>query len=201
MHSQTPTVAPMQRGQSANTLQRKALWRFVHDGNSAAMQSPSHGRVIYVVHVRNDEAGVESWATIVQLAMDGMGLDENGLAAAIGTNRTTVWRWLHRGKRPANVPTVQRFAAATGVDLNRCLRAAGFAPVAEAVDEDPFAYVREMGLDPNNAVVRKILGIPGISEDMRMALLRRERELQIMDERRRLQDLDWVIDQDKRRAG
>jgi hypothetical protein len=131
------------------------MWHIVQERNGAGVQSPDHGRVIYVVHVRNEEAPADTWASLVREAMDATQLDEYALAEEIGTNRTTVWRWLQERTRPANVPTVERFAAATGIDLNRALRVAGFAPRGTAPADE--AQSVPPGFNPSDPIVRKIL--------------------------------------------
>lgn len=157
----------------------------MQDCNSAGMQSPDHGRVLYVVHVRNEGARSETWASLVQEAMTATELDEYELAEAIGTNRTTVWRWLQGRNKPANVPAVERFAEATGIDLNRALRAAGFAPrAAVPVEATPGVPA---GFSASDPIVRKILAAD-VDERTRAEMFAHYRRR--LDEAKA--DIDWM---------
>lgn len=119
------------------------------------------------MHVRNEGERADSWASLVREAMTATRLDEYGLAEAIGTNRTTVWRWLQDRNKPANVPTVERFAEATGIDLNRALRAAGFAPrMAAPVERTPAV---PPGFSASDPIVRRILAA-NVDEPTREAM-------------------------------
>lgn len=153
--------------------------------NDAPVQSPSPGRLIYVVRVHNRDENVETWASIVAEGMAaGEFTDEGELAAAIGTNRTTVWRWLHRGKRPANVPTIERFSTVTGIDLNRSLRAAGFAPQGAVAVSAPRV---PPGFNASDPIVRKILAAD-VDEQTREEMFRHYRRR--LDEAKA--DIDWM---------
>jgi len=140
-----------------------------------------------------------TWATLVKTYREAAGVSQAALAEAVGTDRSTVWRWENRNQRPESYTLTKRV-----IDRLAIPREVGFAAAGYGDDEaepDPYAYVREMGLDPNNRIVRRILAMPGISEELRMAALRRERELQLRDEQRRLEDLEWTLEQQRRQAG
>jgi DNA-binding XRE family transcriptional regulator len=124
-------------------------------------------------------------------------MTQQQLADALGVTRETVGRWESGKLKPGNIDTALAAVKTLGADREVGLRLAGYAPTdAEAV-ADPYAYVREMGLDPNNRVVRRILALK-VDEEFRMRMLRRERQLQIRDEQARLDDIEWTIDQQRR---
>jgi transcriptional regulator with XRE-family HTH domain len=148
------------------------------------------------------ESGSDTWAASVRRNRERLQLTQLELADKLGVTRETVGRWESGKLKPGNIDTALAAIRVLGMDRDTGLRLAGYAPSDTQPAEDPYAYVREMGLDPNNRVVRRILNLK-VDEDFRMRLLRRERELQVRDEQARLDALEWTIDQQDghRRAG
>lgn len=153
----------------------------------------------YDVRMRHNAAGEsDDWATLVKTHRALRGATQGGLAELAKVSRETVWRWENGRQVPEDADTVDLVVKALPtLDRDTAFRAAGLLPSA-AVTADPYAYVRAMGLDPNGRVVRVILSLD-ISEGLRMDALRREREMQLRDEQRRLDDLKWTIEQQRKR--
>lgn len=148
----------------------------------------------YGVRMRhNDDAARDSWATLVRRNRERLQMSQQQLADALGIKRETVSRW-ESGKlaRPAYDTAVAAIRA-LGIDRTEGLRVAGYAEGDE--QPDPYAYVREMGLDPSNRVVRRILNLAGVSEEFRMRALRREKQMQLRDEQARLDALEWAVEE------
>lgn len=126
-------------------------------------------------------------------------MSQERLAEAVGVVLKTVYRWETRGSRPDSYETAAATIKVLGLDPASALRLAGFGRPGtdEEQEPDPYAYVREMGLDPNNRVVRRILAL-NVDDEFRMRMLRRERQLQLRDEQARLDDIEWTIDQQHR---
>lgn len=138
----------------------------------------------------------DTWGTLVRRNRERLGYSQERLGELLGISKRTVGRWEKDQTRPESVDIAYAAARTLSVDTAPAMRLAGFAPsAAESEAEDPYAFVREMGLDPDSRVVQRILNMEGISEDLRMRALRRERELQLRDEQRRLEDLEWTIQQ------
>lgn len=127
-------------------------------------------------------------------------MTQQQLAEALGLTRESIGRWESGKLRPSYDAAVAAIRV-LGIDREQGLAVAGYGADGTA-EPDPYAYVREMGLDPNNRVVRRILALD-VDEEFRMRMLRRERQLQIRDEQARLDDLEWTIDQQTpgRKAG
>jgi len=156
---------------------------------------------LYSVHMRNIPAAESgTWATMVRTYREAAGLSQEVLAQEVGyKDRSTIWRMEKQNQKPATYGQAIRIIDRLGIPRDSGLAAAGYAN--DDAEPDPYAHVREMGLDPHNRIVRYILNMPGISEDLRMRILRREREQQLRDEQRRLEDLEWTLDQQKRQQG
>jgi transcriptional regulator with XRE-family HTH domain len=122
-------------------------------------------------------------------------MTQQQLADALGVTRETVGRWENGKLKPGNIDTALAVIKELGVDRETGLQLAGYAPSDVEQHADPYSYVREMGLDPNSRVVRRILNLTGVTEDFRMRALRRERALQLRDEQARLDALEWTIDE------
>lgn len=185
-------------GPKLGWLARKTKRRF---RNEAGPQ-PSGPAVIHVVapyggRMRHT-AAVESdtWATLIKRHRTARGLTQQALADLAQVSRETVWRWENGKQTPEDGMTVNLVVRALPtLDRTAALRAAGFLPSgAEQEEEDPYAWVREMGLDPSSRVVRYILSL-NISDELRLASLRRERANMLRDEQRRLDDIAWTIEQ------
>lgn len=142
------------------------------------------------------EPGSDTWATLVRRNRERLQLTQQQLADTLHVTRETVGRWESGKLKPGNIDTALAVVKTLGVDREVGLRLAGYAPSDTEQHEDPYAYVREMGLDPNNRVVRVILAM-NVSDEFRMRLLRRERQLQLRDEQARLDDLDFMMDQQR----
>lgn len=151
----------------------------------------------YGVRMRHT-ATVESddWATLVKSHREAMRMSQRRLGELVGVSRETVWRWENTKQTPEDGTTVDLAVKVLGLDREKAFRATGLLPAVKDANEapDPYAYVRAMGLDPSGRVVRYILSLD-ISEGLRLASLRRERELQLRDEQRRLEDLQWTLGQ------
>lgn len=150
----------------------------------------------YLGHMRHIAAPEEdTWGALVRRNRLRLQRTQDELAKALGVALKTVSRWENRNARPESYETAVAAIRILGLDREEGLRLAGFGPGQPGAPEpDPYAYIREMGLDPANVVVQRIINIPGISDEMRDMLLRRERELQLRYERQRLEDLDWWQD-------
>lgn len=143
-----------------------------------------------------DEVGSDSWASLVRRNRERLQMTQQQLATALNLTRESIGRWESGKLRPSYDAAVAAIRV-LGIDREQGLGVAGYGS-ADGGEPDPYAYVREMGLDPNGRIVRRILSITGISDDLRMKMLRREREMQLRDEQRRLEDLEWVVEQQRR---
>lgn len=155
----------------------------------------------YVGHMRHvTEPGGDTWGTLIRRHRQRLQKTQDDLAKALGVALKTVSRWENKGARPESYSTAVAAIKLLGIDPDEGLRLAGFGPDDSATPEpDPLAYIRAMGLDPHSRVVRRILGVPGISDEMRDALLRREREFQQRDEQRRVEELEFIVEQTRQR--
>lgn len=153
----------------------------------------------YVGHMRpSDDPAGDTWGSQIRFHRTRLQLTQDDLAKQLGVALKTVSRWENRNARPESYDTAVAAIYLLGMDRESGLRLAGFGPErADQPEADPYAFVREMGLDPANRVVRRILHMPGISDSFRESLLRREKVNQDRDEQRRLDDLDWQIQQQR----
>jgi DNA-binding XRE family transcriptional regulator len=135
-----------------------------------------------------------TWHSLVRGNRERLQMTQDRLAELLSVSRKTISRWENSTYTPETMETALRAIKILGIDREIGLRAAGFG-VDEGQQPDPYAWVREMGLDPNNRVVRYILNA-NISDGLRMAALKRERELQLQDEQRRLETAEWLFRQE-----
>lgn len=190
------------KGAKARWYDRKVRREVLRHGRHVAEQlhlRPADTRpdTVYGVQMRHNlEAGSDTWATLVRVNRTRLQLTQTELAKLLGISRETVIRWEKGTYRPDSMETADAAIRALGIDREIGRRAAGYAPADDI--PDPYAYVREMGLDPNSRVVRTILAMD-VSEDFRMRMLRRERQLQLRDEQARLEDLEFIIEQQRQR--
>lgn len=140
-----------------------------------------------------EEAESDSWGTLVRRHRERHQLTQQQLADRVGMTRESIGRH-ESGKLRPSYETAVAIIRELGIDRDLGLRIAGYGHDAAP---DPYAHVREMGLDPNGRVVRRILALD-VDETFRMRLLRRERELQLRDEQQRLEDLEWNLADDAR---
>lgn len=141
--------------------------------------------------------GQDTWGTLVRRNRLRLELSQERLAQKVGVSLKTINRHEKQGVKPDTYELAEALIRVLGIDPEIGFRAAGYGPRQTEPDPDPYAWVRAMGLDPNGRVVRRILHMNGISEDLRLRALRRERELQLRDEQRRLDDLEWTIEQQR----
>lgn len=140
----------------------------------------------------------DTWGTLVRRNRLRLQMSQERLAEAVGVVLKTVYRWETRGSRPDSYETAMATIKALGLEPDSALRLAGYGQAVPGDQQpDPYAYVREMGLDPANRVVRRILSLR-VDDEFRMRMLRRERQLQIRDEQARLDDIEWTLDQQHR---
>lgn len=132
----------------------------------------------------------DTWGSLVRFNRERLGLTQQQLADRLGLSRKTIQRWEGTGAKPDAIALAIATIKVLGMDREAGLLTAGYAAAEGELEPDPYAYVRAMGLDPNGRVVRRILTMD-ISDGVRMAALRREKELQVLEEQRRLEDLEF----------
>jgi len=145
----------------------------LHRRNDARWQQKPQVRAFYAVHVGNRSAAKSgSWATLVVEGRRRAGYTQEKLAALVGVDRTTVWRWEKQNRLPDTVELTLVVARVLGIDQDLALHAAGHVgPDAPEPEVDP----RLKGLSPDDPVVRHILSAP-VSERMRELMLDRRRQ-------------------------
>lgn len=139
-----------------------------------------------------DGAGSDSWASLVRRNRERLQMTQQQLADALNLTRESIGRWESGKLRPGYDAAVAAIRV-LGIDREQGLSVAGYGAGGDA-EPDPYAYVREIGLDPTDRVVRRILALD-VDEEFRMRMLRRQRQLQLRDEQARLDDLEWTLDQ------
>lgn len=155
----------------------------------------------YLGHMRHTgDQSQDTWGASVRRNRVRLQKTQDELAKALRVALKTISRWENRNARPESYDTAVAAIKFLGMDHDEGLRLAGFGPrEPDATIPDPYAHVREMGLDPMNVVVQRILQMPAISDELRESMLRRERRLQAEDEQRRLRDLEWWEQEQRRR--
>lgn len=120
------------------------------------------------------------------------------LAETSGLSRQTVSEYIRDGAESVTIGIIRRIADASGEDFLTTLLAAGniprYAEMAKAIEamgvseqERTELLTAAAGLDPNDVNVRRILD-SAASVSLKTAALRRERELQELDRKRRLEE-------------
>lgn len=185
-------------GFKARWERRKRLRHEDHEISRQETRSNGPGPLAaYPVHMRHNLPDVsDDWATLIKTHRLQNKMSQQRLADLTKVSRETVSRWETTKQTPENGETVDLVVKALPtLDRETAFRAARLLPADPSDVPDPYAYVRAMGLDPNGRVVRRILSLD-LSDRVRMAALRREKELQVLEEQRRLEDLEWRFRRD-----
>lgn len=132
------------------------------------------------------------WRALVEYVRDITKLKTGPLAERVGISPETWWRWERRGQRPKEAHIVERFAKAFGLETDDAMWAAGMLIDEQATDPDP----RLTGLDPNDAVVSRIMSLD-VSEPFRSQLLSRYRR--VLEARRQadLEEIDMLAERER----
>lgn len=127
-------------------------------------------------------------------------MTQKQLAELSGVGRETVWRWETGKYKPEEVGTVILVAHALHIDVDRAIRAAGFAvDKTEPPAEPPlWNFARSLGLDPRDENVQDIL-TTGWSDETARHMLREEKRVQDEDRRRRRERIQLAKEMYKRR--
>lgn len=157
-----------------------------------AGQRPYDGHMSPTPTAGSDTAGT-TWASLVRWNRGRLGLTQDRLAEQLGVSRKTITRWESGTNRPDTIELARKAVWVLGMDQISGMEAAGYG--LGQLAPDPYAYIREMGLDPNSRTVRYILSLD-ISDETRAAALRRERLNVLRDEARRLEDLQYAFGRD-----
>lgn len=129
--------------------------------------------------------GGDTWGSQVAFHRERLQLTQQQAAERIGVTRKTISRWESGKFKPDTMEGAAHAARMLGIDFQLAMRLTGFSLPETELVEDPYAWVRELGLDPESRVVRRILELP-IPDELMLETLRQERENQIKDEERRL---------------
>lgn len=155
----------MQRGESSERIARKRLAKVMRTRNNVAPW-PSRpavmpNLVVYGVRMRNTRTPRQAWAEYSAAARQAAKLSASELARRLGIDRVTVWRWENGKQKPENSEVVQKFAEATGVDLDEALAAAGLRPGAVAPKEP----TQEPPMDPDLVTLMAKLADPNVNDE------------------------------------
>jgi transcriptional regulator with XRE-family HTH domain len=137
----------------------------------------------YGVRVRNSPEP-DAWAVYVRRVREAAGLTKAALAKRLDINRATVFRWESGSQHPEPAAVIA-VADAFGLDVNEALAVAGYLPTAEPPPERPTTQ-----RDP---LVQWILDNPELTEDEKLALIKRELDRQARERTDRIAELDWMI--------
>lgn len=139
--------------------------------------------------MRNTPAGHGStWAALVKEGRQAKRYSQDQLAAMLGTNRTTVWRWEAGRVRPDSIELAEKTIAALNLDRAAALIAAGYAvATTEQAEADPMLS----GLDPKDPVVLRIMRMT-VDDAFKARMLNRHRDNLERARQQSLADLDWV---------
>src|SRR5688572_2100644 len=179
-------MQPGLSGSKAASSRRKGE---LHRRNAARWQQNVQVRAFYAVHVGNGSAEKSgSWAALVIQGRRSLGYTQEKLAALVGVDRTTVWRWEKQGRVPDTVELTLVVARTLGADADVALHAAGH--VGPDTPE-PEVDERLAGLDARDPVVRHILELD-VDEEMRGYMLDRRRQ-QVAEQRERdLREIEQI---------
>lgn len=127
--------------------------------NVALPHNRRPGRLIYVVRMRNIEDVVSGdWASFVREGRRELKLTQEKFGAAVGVNRSTVWRWEKEGMKPENVEVTTAVARLFGVSVDAAMKAAGLMAVGPyEPTRPPHPMILKYGLSSSDPIVRKIL--------------------------------------------
>lgn len=142
----------------------------------------------------------DTWANLVRTNRERLSLTQGALAQQLRVSSKTIMRWEGGSTRPDSMDLAKRAIKTLGMEPEQGLRAAGYGSDDTGDEPDPYAWIRDMGLDPNSRVVRYILSLD-ISDELRLASLKREREEMLRDETRRIENVRWVVDQQAHHPG
>lgn len=187
-------VARMQRGFSPLKLARRRVSLDLHRRNVAPRQLNTQVRALYAVPVGNNAASKSgTWATLVVDGRRRMGYTQERLAALVGVDRTTVWRWEKQNRLPDTVELTLLVARHIGIESEVALHAAGHVgPDTPEPEVDP----RLNGLDPRDPVVQHILSLD-VDEQMRGYMLDRRREILELRRKQDIAEVDIIARRDR----
>lgn len=154
-------------------------------------------QAFYGGHMRPVEAREQdTWGTLVLGNRRRLQMTQDSLAEQLGISVRALSRWENDTAKPGTIDLARKAIKILGIDPDRGLWAAGYGGGDIDDEPDPYAWIRDMGLDPHSRVVRYILSLD-ISDELRLASLRREREEMLRDETRRIENVRWVVEVDQ----
>lgn len=169
---------------------RRTRWVLRRRNVTLAQYSDGAGetsRLLYVVRMRNIAAAEsDDWATFVKRERAAARVTQRQLALAAGVARETIWRWEAGRQQPENIETVLRVAERLGVDRDIALAAARLHP-----GQAPAPDARLRGLDPNDPVIRHILSLTDISEEEKVKMIDRRREILARRNQQDIEDIEF----------
>lgn len=168
--------------------------------DEAARQQPCNHAAnrlhpFYPLHMRNaPKPKVPTWAEYVLQARTNAKLSQRALAAKLGVDRVTVWRWENENRRPESAELAVKVADVTHTVRELALAAAGLGMPDDPADEHGLAL---RGLDPGDPVVQNILSLD-ISNEERDVMLKRRAEIVALRLAQDLRELELMARRDDR---
>ncbi len=152
--------------------------------------TPHHG--LYPLRVRNDGSDRrQTWAEYVAKLRKATRLSRPKFAERLGVDPTTVWRWEVKGQRPESSEVPELIALTFGLDVDDVLTAAGLKPSGDRAPEPP---------QPPDEEVELILA-QKVDEDTKQAMLERLFQLRERDKQRRIEEIQFLVEQARRARG
>lgn len=144
----------------------------------------------YGVHMRNASgSGRGTWATYVQAARESAFMSKTELARRVKKDRGTIHRWETGQNVPEDAEVVRAVADLFGLDLDEALAAAGLRPGSTA----PTAPTREPDEEMDLILAAQV------DDRTKQMMIERLLDLRERDKRRRMEDMDFLLREQRRR--